>query len=294
MGSAITMEWLRIRGDCMKQGKLLMLGVLAATMAACAPKSSNNNEGTINDLTQSQSNGIIGGVDVPAGNQITRSIVAVYDAAQGALCTGSLLENNIVLTAAHCVSDNPSDMFVMFDTKLSGESEHRQVDKAAVTPYWASNQMNDKNTGDLGLVHFTGDIPVGYAPATFLSNAKLLKKGTTVILAGYGISDGVSGDGAGTLRATNVKIADAKFSSTEVELDQTKGTGACHGDSGGPAYIYSKGQYLLWGVTSRGVNDPNNDCTRYSAYTNVLVYMSWIQETAAKLTSSVRSLAQAQ
>lgn len=274
----------------MGQGKLLkglIGGAAFAMLAACSPQAGNPTAGEI----QQQGEGIVGGVVVPAGNVITKSIVAVYDASEGALCTGSLLENNIVLTAAHCVAEDPSNMYVMFDLSLSSSSEKRQVDKAQVTPYWAANQGNAKNTGDLALLHFTGDVPSGYEPATFLSNAKLLKKGATVILAGYGISDGVTQEGAGVLRAANVKISDAKFSSTEIKLDQTKGQGACHGDSGGPAYIYSQGQYLLWGVTSRGVNDPNNDCTRYSAYTNALVYQSWIQQTAKKLTNSVRSLA---
>lgn len=275
----------------MKSLNLLLLGSVLV-LAACA----QNLETTGTDTyaaTNEEQQGIIGGVTVPDGHPITKSIVAVYDRKSGSLCTGSLLEKNMVLTAAHCIGDT-ENMIVVFGNNLMSKTQKPKavlkVDKAEVSKTWASQQNQDKNTGDIAVVHFIGEVPDGYGPAEFLPKPELLKKGTPVILAGYGISNGKRGDGSGILRVTNVLIADPKFSSTEVKLDQTKGHGACHGDSGGPAYVFVDSKYYLWGVTSRGVDDPNNDCSKYSAYTNALLYKQWVGEQTVNMTTSVRDL----
>ncbi|KYG70494.1 serine protease [Bdellovibrio bacteriovorus] len=271
-------------GGYVKLNKLVLAGLVSSlALTACSPQASNQGE------IQTTGEGIIGGKVVEAGDKIQESIVAVYDAVEGQLCTGSLLPNNLVLTAAHCIGTEPEAMYVFFGTEVNKFAVRRQVDKVAISSLWETRQYEDFDTGDIALMHFQGEVPAGYKPATFLSetNKKLLKKGAKVVLAGYGITDGVTGDGAGTLRVTSVKIADPKFSLTEVKLDQTGGTGACHGDSGGPAYIEVKGKYYLWGVTSRGVEDAENDCSKYSAYTSALAHKVWLNRMANKLSVSL-------
>ncbi len=256
----------------------MALGFLVSALAACAPQVQQSTH-----TTDAQGDGIIGGKDISSSDPLIKGIVAVYNASEGALCTGSLLQNNVVLTAAHCIGEKPSDLFVLFDTVLSGSSLRRPVDQTEVSAEWATNQDNDTNTGDIAVLHFTGTLPAGYAAATLLTDISVLKAGATVTLAGYGISNGVTSEGAGTLRETDVTIADAAFSKTEIKLDQTHGQGACHGDSGGPAYIQVNGQYFLWGITSRGVDDPNNDCSRYSAYTDAVAYADWLKAASARV-----------
>lgn len=269
----------------MQLQKLLLAGLLSTlTITACAPSSQYNSS-----EVQTSGEGIIGGWEAQPGDRIQQSIVAIYDSYEGQLCTGSLLPNNVVLTAAHCIGPDPEAMFVIFDTQVAAKSLRRRIDKVAISPYWAHRQMEDKDTGDIALVHFTGSVPRGYVPATFAgpNERRLLKAGSEVVLAGYGISNGATGDGAGRLRVTKVKIEDPKFSNSEITLNQTQGTGACHGDSGGPAYILVNGHHYLWGVTSRGVEDKSNDCSKLAAYTSALYYKTWINKMAAKLSSSL-------
>ncbi|MGZ3768175.1 MAG: S1 family peptidase [Bdellovibrio sp.] len=265
----------------MKLNRLVLAGFLSSlALTGCSPKTAENSA-----TIQSTGDGIIGGSEVQSGDRIQTSIVAVYDTASGALCTGSLLTNNLVLTAAHCIGDDVTKMLIFFDNKLGKQSYRLQVDQAEVSPYWASRQNENVNTGDIALIHFVGDVPDGWKPATFANNAgrSQLANGAIVVLAGYGITNGVTHEGAGVLRVTTVKIDNAQFSASEITINQTMGQGACHGDSGGPAYIQINGKYYLWGVTSRGIDDPSNDCTKFSAYTNALFYKTWLNKAANKM-----------
>lgn len=267
----------------MKLNRLALAGIISGlALIGCSPQTKNSAS------IDATGDGIIGGSEVQSGDKVQQSIVAVYDALGGQLCTGSLLPNNLVLTAAHCIGPVTSEMHIFFDTKLGQNSVHLQVDKVEISPYWASRQNQDLNTGDIALIHFVGEVPSGYKPASFVSsrNMNLLKKGATVVLAGYGISNGITQEGAGILRVTTVKVEDPKFSASEIKLNQTAGQGACHGDSGGPAYIAINGKYYLWGITSRGVDDSANDCSKFSAYTNALFYKTWLNKAASKLLSA--------
>jgi hypothetical protein len=136
------------------------------------------------------------------------------------------------------------------------------------------------------LVKFVGGLPAGFKAAKLLTDLTALKYGGDVMLAGYGISDGAAHTGAAILRSVVTQIKTAAFSKTEVLMDQTHGKGACHGDSGGPAYDTINGEQLLFGVTSRGVDDPSNDCTRFSAYTAIPAYAAWVKSTMTALNGS--------
>ncbi|MCB0370422.1 MAG: trypsin-like serine protease, partial [Bdellovibrionales bacterium] len=132
-------------------------------------------------------------------------------------------------------------------------------------------------------IKYSGTTPAGYASATLLPSLSYLQNRSFVLLAGYGISNGTSKEGAGVLRQVMTVIANSKFSTTEIQLEQRNGHGACHGDSGGPAFIVANGNYYLWGVTSRGYRDSEDNCSQFSIYTNALAYYQWIQTTARSL-----------
>lgn len=264
-------------------------GIFAASVlvlvAACSNQSSNNSlpnqDG--NSLQTDHVNAIIGGEEISASTPIAKSIVAVYDAAEGQLCSGALLTNNIVVTAAHCIGEDPTSMYVFFDVKVSENSEKRQVVQTVVSPLWATRQNEDKDHGDIALVKFEGSLPATYSAAVVLPNFRLLKNGGSVTLTGYGLSNAADLETAGTLRQVDVQIADTAFARTEITIDQTHGKGACHGDSGGPAYVNINGKNYVWGITSRGVQDDKNDCSKLSAYTSLAAYRTWINQTTARL-----------
>lgn len=280
-----------IRTDSMISRTFLTL-TMAASLYGCAPFGSAEQIATDN----AQSDDIIGGSNVSSNDAISKSTVALIDLQKGSLCTGSLLSNNIILTAAHCVSSNSRTMVAIFDVnaeailnqaqsleQLLAHPKVRAVEKAVVSSSWAAQNLADKDTGDIAIMKISKAAPSGYRAASLLSDRMAIRNGSTVTLAGYGITDGQNQTGTAELRQVKVKVADINFSKTEVKVDQTAGRGACHGDSGGPAFVNIKGQNLLWGVTSRGINDPSNDCSRYAAYTNALAYTAMIKAAMTEL-----------
>lgn len=278
----------------MTQSNLLFMGTFLLAIAACSPQKNQGDKAA--DL-QSKGDGIIGGVVLSSANPISKNIVVVYDNIRKGLCTGSLINNNLVITAAHCVPADKSQLFVIFtadikNAKSAEDLQIRQADKAEVSPYWATRHSALKDHGDIALIHYQGSTPKDYVPSTLLLDAKLLQKGTPVILAGYGISNSDTHEGSGILRVTYVTMEDPAYALTEVKLNQTQGRGACHGDSGGPAYVFNKAanSYLLFGVTSRGLDDPEDSCSTYSIYTNILPYAGWLKEASKRLTTSLRDL----
>lgn len=279
------------------------------------------------DLTQTKASQlkktlIINGTEIKDQDPRGTSIVGVYNTKIQAICTGSLIAPNVVLTAAHCAPDKPSHLKIMFANDLDMLMNSREPDikdefmlsvtDFKVSPIWnPKNETVEVDTGDIALVKFKGNIPRGFKPANFLTDASELKIGAIVTVAGFGVStvdmeeidpkrvrkdDVEAGDvvcssenngkysncfeinrsGDGVLRITEAPISFVH--DTEIRLNEKK-AGTCNGDSGGPAFILKNGELLLFGVTSRG----SELCNEVGVYTNALSYKKWINETISIL-----------
>lgn len=264
---------------------------LSVLTSACSPKAAFDVElGT-------KSASIIGGVQVAKEDAIAQSTVAIVVIAKNQqdqdvqfICTGSLLEKNIILTAAHCLPNSDlkeAHMLVAFQTdlkKLTQADIYPVIDFAIHPSYGKVDEMG-RGARDIALIKILGEAPKGYVPAKFLEDESILKRGTVVTLAGYGLNktDGVNTESDDTLRKTDVLVYD-EFGPTELVLDQTQGKGACHGDSGGPALVEVAGVQYVWGVTSRGIGQNGvDDCSLVSIYTKVKAESEFITEALAKL-----------
>jgi V8-like Glu-specific endopeptidase len=264
-----------------KSLRLFVSSLAIAGLAACANPMSGSNSTIKGDLFET---GIMGGVNATGTEEYAKSVVALYNVQASTLCTASIISKSFLVTAAHCVAGTPAQLRVVFGTDLQTKNLVVQaVEQTQTSPMWATRQNEDTNTGDIALVKFTGGLPAGFQPVSLLTDVSQLKDGETVMLAGYGLSDGVAHTGAGVLRSVSIPIMKVAYSTSEILMDQHDGRGACHGDSGGPAYVTVNGKLALIGVTSRGVNDPNNTCNVSAAYTSIAFYAKWIVSTAKSM-----------
>lgn len=336
----------------------LSLGALA-TIAACTP-----NKQSASVTATGKSSGIIGGEAVDQNDIIRKSTVSIVvnvltkDDQQGQfLCTGSIVSENTILTAAHCVPGSEykkAAMYVIFATDLnkmqksqivpvSGVVVHPQYGegdarlratieklKKAGNPNGDGVELTDRDQGadnyDLAVLKLSSKIPADYQIANILTDETILKQGANVTLAGYGltnvkkeqvdpakypdldaaIASGQIGctydkktcyiltqENENILKKTDVSVIQP-YGETEVALDQSQGKGACHGDSGGPAFINVNGTEYLWGVTSRGTGkDGIDDCSNYAIYTKIHAEWDFVSKAIKQLNTTTKQEAPA-
>jgi hypothetical protein len=268
---------------------LQTLGLTSVLMlAACAPQKQDFAPAT----TTTNSAEIVGGRAVEAEDVIASSTVIVYDRKVGALCSGTLIDYNLVLTAAHCTSGDARNMSIGFGLEMDSNSLVFAPVVAGMThPSWPqlsdakSSDPRSKDWGDIAVLRFEGAVPEGFRPARLLGNAKSLRNGITITLAGYGKLDMELDMDAQQLMKADVVLTNKDFSSSEVEFSQHQGRGACHGDSGGPAFAKTtSGALVVVGVTSRSATlGGGATCLEGSIYTSVPAHIGFIQQAAATL-----------
>ena len=236
---------------------------------------------------------IIGGSTVSSSDPDGASVVAlVIQLQEGqAICTGSLLASDILVTAAHCITDESGRTVSASQVRLVFANDIRSSSRKIVNATGVKRHPDydgdggGKDQNDIAIVRFGGGIPSGYQTATLLPSGSTIPKGSGAVLIGYGVNTMAGGgSGSGILRKVTVTVADGLFARTEVLIDQRNGKGACHGDSGGPAFTRSGGKLLLWGVTNRGdpVNAPD-DCKQFSVYTRITSQASFINSASRAL-----------
>ncbi len=276
-----------------------LLGMmLLLTLAACQKPAELNQQVT---TEQDENSYIIGGQLVSSSDVLSKSTVQIVERFSGTICTGVIIEKNVVLTAAHCMVDNPEqNLVVFFGNKLVTSlrtlttKNTRTIAKASVSNIWPTvpeEQILER--GDIAVLKLSSNIPIGYLTVSLLPNGTKLQNGLAVTLAGYGITNGVTNQDTTGLRKVGMKLANGSLSPSEIVFDQRDGKGACHGDSGGPAYATINNKLYVIGITSHGAVDALTGswfsadgeiaeeaavCTAYSVYTRPEAYKSLIEQ----------------
>ncbi|MBC7465080.1 MAG: trypsin-like serine protease [Bdellovibrio sp.] len=256
------------------------------------------------DATFEKTNGVVGlvilskkpGVDLQGKPNMSEAI-----------CTGSLIGKRTVLTAAHCLMDpGLTQVIAIFNLNIDDASAQKTFIRGArATPnenFSPSGQggsfVEGQPWNDIAIVQLSSDAPADFQLTQLPTEQDLqvLKAGSDILLAGYGVTTPIVNqektvkgkkvitpvadvsNTAGILRFVTTKVLVATKDNKEIEIDQFGGTlGACHGDSGGPAFIKNAaGTFSIIGVTSRGT-DMNGNCDKQNVYTNVYGQLDWIK-----------------
>jgi hypothetical protein len=268
----------------------LAFPLVALSLVACGPAEAPGPAASTGVAEEAIKGGYTDTTDV--------NVVGIYDSSAGALCTGSLIAPNLVLTAHHCVAPvlNEVNGGVSCSVTKFGKPN------SAYGFYVTTKGELSQNMGDYHTVHSVEVPPVsgsaafcGYdAAALILSKpidmaeaAPLVPRVDTVLqpkeqyyAVGYGATDG-QGSGAGTRRRLDNLFIDcvgegcADYVPTYLRKQEFIGDkGTCEGDSGGPAFDM---QHRVVGITSRG--DAN---CQMSIYTQVYGWADWIKSLGVK------------
>jgi hypothetical protein len=200
----------------------------------------------------------------PDGVTLQRYTVVV--AGTKGRCTGVVLAQDVVLTAAHCLQAGRLRVYFSFSPAVLGEV------KASV-PHPAYNAAQ-QGSPDLAILKLARPLPDRFTPV-FL-DPRLPGDGTDLVVAGYGKN--ADNDAKVVLRTVLQHIS-ARYSTylTLTAVDDSA-AGAAPGDSGGPVFSY-RGMYALVAIM---VGHARQSTIAIAIAPNY----AWIRETMAKLGGS--------
>lgn len=184
---------------------------------------------------------IIGGSDAsnPDG---TRSYTVGIMTRAGEICSGVVIAQDQVLTAAHCLARAPAEYIVALDTNFrprqfkAGRSWRNPRFRIGVRPL-------RQRGADVGIITLTQPLPADMRPITIAADPSAIAAARSFTIAGFGVSEPGNRDSAGRLRETSLTpIGLARtgtislFASASGDFGRSERS-ACLGDSGGPVVV---------------------------------------------------------
>lgn len=231
--------------------------------------------------------------------------VAVLDRKKRLICGGTLISNEFILTAAHCVTNYMNIVAGEYNLiEKEGYEQERRVVRAFKHPQYNKNNVDN----DIALLKV--DPPLEYTqkvwPACLPEPSEELKPELIAKIVGWGAySYQRQPDGKpqvlrdDTLRQADVPVVDFEECKNSYGDDleshhvicagyKEGGADSCAGDSGGPLLIEKDNRWHVYGVTSFG--DECGKEGKYGIYSKTSAYVQWIRRIVIKFTSSRTSL----
>lgn len=282
---------------------LLTLPLLAACSASNNPSAELKNTYSEpgNCEVSGKSFGIVGGDILGAGNDLSSSTVMIIHIKRNdevITCTGTLIDSNKVLSAAHCITADGKGTAIAFTNSATCLTQApkrtlRRVTATAVHPEYTYEKTTLNNASkDLAVLKFSGDMAPGYKARELPSSSFQVLPNDTLVMTGYG-NTVENAEDAGTLRFTTVpatRLRDEFYFALAKQRVSVSGAwtveqgpqGVCTGDSGGPLYVQNGGRLTLIGVTSMGIDHKTTGegkartCHGVALFTDLRGQLDWI------------------
>ncbi|KAL1506272.1 hypothetical protein ABEB36_005664 [Hypothenemus hampei] len=222
---------------------------------------------------------IIGGTEVNPNTIPYQAALFIHFARGRSFCGGSLISENYVLTAAHCMDKAKSVEVILgaHDIRKNETSQFRVTcEDITVHPAWNYSKLQN----DVALIKLPRQVTLN----KYINPLSLAKSGTftesTGLLTGWGKTSD-SSTVSNVLNQVSLEILEntscEKFYENLIEMTHVCTSGAeikggCNGDSGGPLVVDDQ----QVGIVSFG----SDKCTKGypTVFTRVSEYGKWISE----------------
>lgn len=212
---------------------------------------------------------------IVGGNQddgaLSQGSVMVLSA-KGAMCTGVVVTQRIVLTAAHCVS---GDIRIHY-RDMQGAPVLIVPRAKAVHPEFKANAIEQRTRSiDLALVQLPSALPASFKPLSLHFKTPL--KNQTIIAGGYGVDRSGMPQSTGTFRTTSLQVVEPYGKSNILVWAQGNQKGVCQGDSGGPLTT-TDFQVMAISSWATGTGKTGKGCGNYSQGILLEPQKEWIEK----------------
>ncbi|QTL37723.1 trypsin-like serine protease [Pseudoalteromonas viridis] len=257
--------------------KITLLAAAVLSLSATAVSANTVQPGST-DITPS----VVGGIETPAYSR-PYQVALLMNGRQG--CGGTLLSENWVLTAAHCL-DNASTasltVRVGAHSISRGDGDTLRVSQIIMHENWRG--ANGIRSGyDIAVLRLATPAASKYTPAKLPTQSiadQYAGIGDYPTVSGWGLTSN-RGRPSDVLREAQLPVISNASCSSQLNFNipgsvicggGEGGRSACNGDSGGPYAVRVGNDFYSIGTVSWGIA-----CSGATAFTRTTSYLDWIE-----------------